>query len=216
MPKSNVKRTRIPRREWTRRRLQKEVGCKCPFCDRTDVEDFEIHHINGDCCNHDECNLMLVCGACHNAFSKVLQLEKVQAAKLDFMREFQFLPMNSTNFDYVAYNMKSENGRIPQDDPNGSKARLTVIDRSTLILQVIEANDATWTGYMAIKHRSFGEMSWRYRTCYEFGQKVFELETRNEGSQIIDTVFVQSAHYSTDHGRELFIRTSSAAETPSA
>jgi hypothetical protein len=143
-------------------------------------------------------------------------LEKVRAAKLDFTREFQFLHMNSVDFDYVAYSMKSENGRIPQDDPNGSRAKLTVIDRSTLILEVIEANDSKWTGYMTVKHRSFGEMSWKYTTCYEFGQKVFELETRTKGSQIIDTVFVQSTHYSTDHGRELFVRMRNATETPSS
>jgi hypothetical protein len=133
-------------------------------------------------------------------------MERVLALKRELMRELWFLGMGSTGHDYMAYSMRPVNGRLPQDQPNGSRARLTVIDRYTLMLDVMESGGAEWVGYMTITHRSFGEMSWKYRTCHEFGQKVFELENEQDGGGITDTVFIQPSHFSMDHGIELFVR----------
>lgn len=60
---NDKKRQYIPHR--TRKLLQKEIHNRCPFCDNVDVEDFEIHHIDGDRSNSIRENLIMLCSHCH-------------------------------------------------------------------------------------------------------------------------------------------------------
>ena len=206
MTKSATRRSPVPNRERTRRRLQKEIGCKCPFCEKTDVENFEIHHIDSNHDNHLFSNLLLVCGACHNRFHSEPMTSTVKEMKHDLTKEFIFWDMESNGYDYVAFSMEPSNGRLPQQIPNGTKAKLTIIDRNTMILHVNEKNDRKWTGFMTIKQRTFGGMSWKYENEYEFGTKLFEISSTDRGTYFEDTVFLQPSYESKDYGRELFVR----------
>jgi hypothetical protein len=50
--------------------LQQEVASACPFCDSSDVDHFEIHHIDDDPNNNDAANLMMLCPTCHSKITK--------------------------------------------------------------------------------------------------------------------------------------------------
>lgn len=50
--------------------MQKEVGSCCPFCENSDVEHFEVHHIDENNSNNERSNLLLLCPICHSKITK--------------------------------------------------------------------------------------------------------------------------------------------------
>ncbi|SMD32755.1 HNH endonuclease [Reichenbachiella faecimaris] len=50
--------------------LQKEIESKCPICDSSDVEHFQIHHIDENPSNNNISNLLLICPTCHSKITK--------------------------------------------------------------------------------------------------------------------------------------------------
>ncbi|RPH33020.1 MAG: hypothetical protein EHM93_06825 [Bacteroidales bacterium] len=74
---------RTPHKPATLKILQQEIGSKCPFCPRTDVAIFEIHHIVTEPeSNHIE-NLIMLCPSCHEEITKgIRKEEEVKRVKL--------------------------------------------------------------------------------------------------------------------------------------
>ena len=50
--------------------LQQEIGSVCPFCENSDVEHFEVHHVDEDHGNDDRANLLMLCPLCHSKITK--------------------------------------------------------------------------------------------------------------------------------------------------
>jgi len=63
-------RTRIPKENKIRAELQKKINSVCPFCISTEVEHFQIHHIDDNPSNNEIFNLKLVCPTCHSKITK--------------------------------------------------------------------------------------------------------------------------------------------------
>lgn len=63
-------RTHIPQLAKIRSILQQEINSTCPFCDNTDVEHFQIPHINENPKINELSNLILVCPTCHSKITK--------------------------------------------------------------------------------------------------------------------------------------------------
>lgn len=63
-----TERKTIPAR--TRAALQREIDCRCPFCQSDEVEQFQVHHIDGDATNDVLANLFMVCPTCHSKITK--------------------------------------------------------------------------------------------------------------------------------------------------
>lgn len=61
-------RKRIPNK--TKMLLQKEISSECPFCESTDVEHFQIHHIDENPSNNSFENLLMLCPTCHSKITK--------------------------------------------------------------------------------------------------------------------------------------------------
>lgn len=61
-------RKQIPQR--VRALLQKEIKSECPFCSITDIDCFEVHHIDGTNSNNTYSNLIMVCPTCHTKIEK--------------------------------------------------------------------------------------------------------------------------------------------------
>lgn len=53
-----------------KKKLQAEINSKCPFCNNTDVETFEFHHVDQDRSNNVEKNLLMLCPTCHAKIDK--------------------------------------------------------------------------------------------------------------------------------------------------
>lgn len=63
--------------------LQREIGSVCPFCENTDVEHFEVHHIDEDHRNNDRDNLLMLCPICHSKITKGdISMDEVKGKKL--------------------------------------------------------------------------------------------------------------------------------------
>ncbi len=54
----------------TKALLQQEIDSKCPLCDDTNVDHFEIHHIDEIPENNQITNLLLLCPICHSKITK--------------------------------------------------------------------------------------------------------------------------------------------------
>src|SRR5262245_6151723 len=50
--------------------LQQEIASVCTFCDSTDVDHFEVHHIDDDPNNNVVGNLIMICPTCHSKITK--------------------------------------------------------------------------------------------------------------------------------------------------
>ncbi len=77
-------RNNIPQLIKVRSILQREIESTCPFCDSTDVEHFQIHHINENPEINEISNLILVCPTCHSKITKGdISREIVQQIKME-------------------------------------------------------------------------------------------------------------------------------------
>lgn len=67
---SRVKKSRKTISNKIRARLQKEISSHCPFCNNSDVEHFQIHHIDEQPNNNELENLIMLCPTCHSKITK--------------------------------------------------------------------------------------------------------------------------------------------------
>lgn len=50
--------------------LQKEIKSSCPFCNSSEVDHFQIHHINENTADNSQKNLLMMCPTCHSKITK--------------------------------------------------------------------------------------------------------------------------------------------------
>ena len=92
-----------------RSRLQKEINSKCPWCKNTEVEYFEIHHIDENPENNIEENLILVCANCHTKITRgdITETEviKTKTTLPVVMKEIEFVSavIDSSNCSWESY-----------------------------------------------------------------------------------------------------------------
>jgi len=92
-------RSKIPQLIKVRSMLQREIESICPFCDSTDVEHFQIHHINENPKINEITNLILVCPTCHSKITKGdISREIVEQIKLKIPTK-QFIECANVSID---------------------------------------------------------------------------------------------------------------------
>ena len=78
--------------------LQQEIDSTCPFCDNTEVDHFQTHHIDGDRGNNEYVNLIMLCAICHSKATKGdIPVSQVRQKKLYLMNRKPLLPKNQSN-----------------------------------------------------------------------------------------------------------------------
>tara|TARA_R110002072_G_scaffold287464_6_gene453186 strand:- start:2628 stop:3380 length:753 start_codon:yes stop_codon:yes gene_type:complete len=82
--------------EKVKRILQKEINSECPFCDNTDVDHFQVHHIDEDSSNDFPDNLLMLCAICH---SKITKGDITQAEVLIVKKQ---LPQQKPSIEFVS------------------------------------------------------------------------------------------------------------------
>jgi hypothetical protein len=89
----NAKKTsrRAPIKAEIKHKLNDQFGSACAVCRETTSAKLEIHHIDGDAQNSALENLLLICGGCHNEFSRGTKCE-ADARMFKRMAETGFLP----------------------------------------------------------------------------------------------------------------------------
>lgn len=165
------KRTKIPQENIIRPLLQKEIGSRCPFCPSEDISHFEIHHIDDDRTNHKYENLLLLCKPCHSKFTKkVWELRKGRDKKDEILKisNYRLLESNPIDsFDYVCYGMRKDNGRLREEQDDGSVANIKVIDHYNIQITLRQSDGRIWKGELLLKTRNYGELSFMYESDTE-------------------------------------------------
>lgn len=50
--------------------LQREIHSKCPFCNNSDVDHFQFHHVDENPDNNNILNILMLCPTCHSKITK--------------------------------------------------------------------------------------------------------------------------------------------------
>jgi hypothetical protein len=205
-------RPKISQKSRIRAELQKEIGSRCPICGSEDVGHFEIHHIDGVNSNNIIQNLLLLCQPCHSKFTKdEWPLSKGLDKKKELLNDINYLFYQSKpvdNFDYVCYNMQANNGRMPEENENGSVANIKVIDRYHFQIMLKQQDGRKWKGELILKNNTYGEMLLSYIGDNEFEptRKECYLKQSKTGGFREDTFFLKPLVDRKDYGNELFKR----------
>ncbi len=126
------------------RLLQKEISNKCPipYCDNTDVQIFEIHHIDNEPLNNDFENLLLLCPNCHSKIpDKGISNDFIKSIKIFLKNNLGNIGSKTqpskTEKIYNLKNILNENGIIFAGDQkinelniNPRKVKKTIYQRS--------------------------------------------------------------------------------------
>ncbi len=122
--------------------------------------------------------------------------------------------------NWTAYSMKADDGRIRQDNPNGSVLKIT-LQADKLLLTLKQTDGELWSGELVVNGTEHGIVTYKYDTRHEYGQRECSFGTYNENGQIFDYLFLtpinnkiyyikkidsdkQSVVY--NYGDEIFIR----------
>ncbi len=201
-------RTAIPQESRRRAELQKEIGSRCPFCSSEDVGHFEIHHIDEDRTNHEDPNLLLMCKPCHSKFTKhEWPLIEAREKKDELLKDISYLLFQSdleNNFDYTCFNMQPQNGRLPENNGNGSTANLYVIDRYHFIITLKQIDGRIWKGELILEQKDYGRLLFRYEGNmeFEFGRRECYLKQIVTPEYRDDILFFKPLTDLKDYGNE--------------
>jgi len=193
--------------------LQKEIGSRCPFCLTEDIGHFHIHHIDENPNNHDYKNLLLICQNCHSKFTKnewpfsKARQQKDEYLKLPYFRLLESDPIDA--FDYQCYDMKSSNGRLAEEDTNGSIVNIKVTDPFNLKITLKQSDGRIWKGEVKLKTKNYGELFFIYESSQneiEVGRRECFIFQEYDIKNRVDKLFLKSLSDHKDYGNELIQR----------
>lgn len=94
-----------------------------------------------------------------------------------------------TEFDWTAYSMKKEDGRIRENTPNGSLLNINVKgDKVDLILK--QPDQERWVGELRFEKFGFGTVSLKYENRHEYGRRECVLGSFVEDGVTFDYLFL--------------------------
>ena len=137
--------------------LQKEIVSSCPFCENTEVEHFEVHHIDEDHGNNDRANLLMLCPLCHSKITKGdITVDEVILRKQELITAPP-LPKKATNV--IVFNSKVGNAVV------GDNNVVTIRQTTTKKVKQkypegcigFENQKANYVGYLIGKYNEYKE-----------------------------------------------------------
>jgi len=89
--------------------------------------------------------------------------------QFNFRRQYNHLESVSDKFDWIAYSMKKEEGRVREDQPNGSKVNLKI--KKDKIYIRLQHGNREWKGEIIMHQNHFGVVTYRYIDKHEYGRR---------------------------------------------
>src|SRR5690348_11202503 len=87
---------------------------------------------------------------------------------LKFRWKYSYLKSRDQNsYDWIAYSMKSDDGRIREDSPNGSMVNIEV--KSNKIKITLNHDNRNWIGELEMKSAGYGTIIYKYTDKHEYG-----------------------------------------------
>jgi hypothetical protein len=135
MLRNNTNRKKRPLK--IERLLLKEIESKCPFCFDTDIERFQVHHIDSNRTNDYFENLILICRNCHSKLDdKIITPEEAKLKKEELKKSV----INSKSKSELIFKQESvgNNNLLI-----GSLNKMELYQNSTKIIRNVVQPDAT-------------------------------------------------------------------------
>ena len=107
----------------------------------------------------------------------------------NFKKKYKYLQSSTNDFDWVAYSMKKEDGRIREENPNGSKMHI-VVKGGKIYLKLRQSDDRLWTGELIIQQDNFGIVGLKYADKHEYGRRECFISKFIENDITFDFLFM--------------------------
>jgi hypothetical protein len=122
-------------------------------------------------------------------------------------RKFKYLKSKDNNsFDWICYSMTKENGRIRENNPNGSSASIEYKKGKVLNFRLKEQNNRIWNAKVTMTSEYVGSLAFRYEKEQEYGFKDVFIGEEIENGIKYDTVFLVGK--GKDYNNEILMRES--------
>ena len=108
--------------------------------------------------------------------------------QMRFHKNYKHLKSNQDQFDWVAYSMSKENGRVRNENPNGAIANITLNKRKLKI--VLKHDNREWAGEVQMLDFGFGILTLKYSKEHEYGKRDCIMGTYIEDGKIYDYLFL--------------------------
>lgn len=104
-----------------------------------------------------------------------------------FYKKYKHLNSKQNIYDWIAYSMKEDNGRIREDHSNGSIANISIKNKK---LEIALKHDAReWIGEIQMINSNFGILTFKYKNENEFGKRDCAIGFYLESGKIYDYLF---------------------------
>lgn len=106
-----------------------------------------------------------------------------------FKRKYKHLKSIPDKFDWTAYSMKKEDGRVREDSPNGSSVNID-IKKGRIYLTLKQNDGRKWLGELNMDRFGFGIVSYKYVDKHEYGKRECFIGSYTEGGKTFDYLFL--------------------------
>jgi hypothetical protein len=97
---------------------------------------------------------------------------------------------NGIQNDWICYSMKNENGRIREDNPNGSTVTINHKKENIFNVRLQEKDGRIWNGQLTIVNESMGKLFFQYENEHEYGFKNVAFGKESENGLEYEFVFI--------------------------
>ncbi len=94
-----------------------------------------------------------------------------------------------SEFDWIAYSMREDDGRKRQDAPNGSKMNLQ-LDKDRIFIRVRQVDHRTSIGELTIDRFDYGIVTYKYENEHEYGKRECVIGSYEENSKQYDYLYL--------------------------
>ncbi len=120
-------------------------------------------------------------------------------------RNYKYLQSpNENEFDWICYSMQYANGRIREENPNGSTANINYKKGNILNIRIKQKDNRIWKGKITMIDKYVGTLFFRYENEHEYGSKDVYIGEHLENGKKYDSIFLFGKDK--DYGNELLIR----------
>lgn len=95
-------------------------------------------------------------------------------------------------FDWTAYSMSSENGRIRDSNPNGSTANINITRGKITV--TLKHDDRKWEGQIKMLDFNFGMLTLKYENEHEYGRRDCIIGSYIENAKKYDYLFLMPSN----------------------
>lgn len=120
-------------------------------------------------------------------------------------RNYKYLKSpKGIEYDWTCYSIKNENGRIREDNPNGSTVTINHKRGNTLNIKLKQRDGRIWHGKLTMTDKYLGTLCFRYENEHEYGFKDVFIGEELENGKKYDFLFLIGK--GKDYGNELMRR----------